>query len=151
MTTSKKINRRSLLAGGAVLTVAGAARAAEMAVEQPWTRAAMQGGVGGAFMVLKNAGGAPDRLVSATSPVATSVELHTTLRDGEVMRMRPVSSIEVPAQGSVALAPGGLHVMLLGLQQPLTEGTRVPITLKFERAGQVTVEAEVRAAGAPRH
>jgi len=124
------------------------ALAADIAVEQPWARAAMQGGVGGAFMVLRNSGAAADRLVSASSPVAGKVEIHTTIRDGDVMRMRPVTSIELPPKGAVTLAPGGLHVMLIGLTKALAAGEQVPITLTFERAGAVTVQAAVQPAGA---
>lgn len=117
-------------------------------VEQPWTRAAAQGGVGGAFMILKNSGAAADRLVSVSTPVAGKVEIHQTTREGDVTRMRPVAGIEVPAGGTVTLAPGGLHVMMMGLTRPLAVGERVPLTLTFERAGAVQVEAQVQAAGA---
>ncbi|MFZ4408175.1 MAG: copper chaperone PCu(A)C [Paracraurococcus sp.] len=124
------------------------ARAADITVQQPWSRAAMQGGVGGAFMKIENGGTAPDRLVSASSPVARTVELHTTIRDGDVMRMRPVTAIEVPAHGTVQLQPGGLHVMLIGLNKALTQGEQVPLTLTFERAGQVAVSLPIQGAGA---
>jgi copper(I)-binding protein len=76
--------------------------------------------------------------------------LHTTIKEGDVMRMRQVQSIDVPAGGSTELRPGGLHVMLIGLAQPLVQGTKIPLTLSFERAGTVTVEVMVEAAGAPR-
>ncbi len=130
------------------LGLAAPAMAQGVAVEQPWTRAAPQGGVGGAFMTLRNTGTTEDRLLAVTSPLAGKVELHETRRDGDVMRMRPVDTIPLPAGAAVALAPGGLHVMLIGLQKPLAAGERVPLTLRFERAGAVTVEAEVLAAGA---
>ena len=141
---------RAALLASALAAVCGvpAAHAADISVEQPWARAAVQGGVGGAFMRIENRGAAPDRLLSASSPVARAVELHTTIRDGDVMRMRPVTAIEVPAQGAVQLRPGGLHVMLMGLNKPLTQGEQVPLTLTFERAGQVAVSLPVRAAGA---
>jgi copper(I)-binding protein len=137
-----------LLALALSLGLAAPALAQGVAVEQPWTRAAPQGGVGGAFMTLRNTGTTEDRLLAVTSPLAGTVELHETRRDGDVMRMRPVDTIPLPAGAAVALAPGGLHVMLIGLQKPLAAGERVPLTLRFERAGAVTVEAEVLAAGA---
>lgn len=130
------------------MAVAAPAWAQGVTVEQPWTRAAAQGGVGGAFMTLKNAGAAADKLVSVTTPVAGKVELHQSSREGDVMRMRPVTGIEVPAGGSVTLAPGGLHVMMMGLTRPLAPGERVPLTLTFEKAGAVQVEAAVQPAGA---
>jgi copper(I)-binding protein len=119
-----------------------------IAIEQPWTRAAIQGGTGGVFLTIRNAGTAPDRLVSASSPLPRVTELHTTLRDGDVMRMQQVQSIEVPAGGSVALQPGGLHLMLIGLSAPLRPGESVPVTLTFEKAGAITVSVPVQAAGA---
>ena len=91
--------------------------------------------------------GAPDRVVSASSPVAERVELHETIRDGDVMRMREVEAIELPAGQTVELKPGGLHLMLMGLKAPLKAGETVPVTLKFEKAGDVTVQLNVEGAG----
>ncbi len=146
--------RHAALFAAALLAVspvsAALAQTATMAVDKPWTRVAQQGGVGGVFLTLRNAGTQPDKLVAVSSPVSRTTELHTTIKDGEVMRMRQVQSIDVPAGGTAELKPGGLHVMLIGLSQPLTLGTKIPLTLTFERAGPVTVEVMVEAAGAPR-
>jgi copper(I)-binding protein len=106
---------------------------------------------GAAFMTLRNRGGQADRLVSASVPIARTVELHTHIRDGDVMRMRPVADIPVPAGQTVRLRPGGLHVMLIGLTEPLRQGATVPLTLRFERAGEATVQLESQAAGARGH
>ena len=125
-----------------------AAQGTGVVVEQPWARAALQGGNGGAFLTLRNTGTAPDRLLSASSPLARTTEIHETVREGEVMRMRPVSAIAIPAGGSVTLRPGGAHVMLVGLSGALRAGTTVPLTLTFERAGTVEVQVAVQAAGA---
>ncbi|MFT8246498.1 copper chaperone PCu(A)C [Roseomonas sp. BN140053] len=148
MTTS----RRALLAAAALCLPALAALAqqppAGIAVEQPWMRAAVQGGTGGAFVTLRSTGAQADRLVSASSPAARAVELHNTVRDGDVMRMQPVPSIEIPAGGSVTLQPGGLHIMLVGLAQAARPGSTVPLTLNFERSGAVTVQLAVQAPGA---
>jgi periplasmic copper chaperone A len=137
----------TILAGTVALPLA-AQDARGIAVEQPWARAAIQGGVGGAFMRIANRGATADRLVAASSPVARAVELHATLRDGEVMRMRPVQAIDLPPHGEVQLRPGGLHMMLLGLNRPLAEGERVPVTLTFEHAGSIAVELAVQGPGA---
>ena len=91
---------------------------------------------------------AADRLVSASSPAARTTELHTHIREGDVMRMRGVPGIEVPAGQAVTLQPGGLHLMLIGLTQPLNRGETVPVTLVFERAGPVQVALQVQSAGA---
>ncbi len=149
--------RRSLLAAAAALAALPAAAhdatAGDIAIGHPWSRAAGANGTGAGFMTLHNGGTQPDRLLSAASPVARQVELHTHIRDGNVMRMRPVEDIPIPAGQTVELRPGGLHVMMIGLKQPLVQGTRVPLTLRFERAGEVQVELAVEAAGArgPQH
>ena len=92
-------------------------------------------------------------LVAAESPAAGKVELHTMNMDGGVMRMRPVPKVDLPAKKTVKLAPGGLHIMLFDIKQPLKEGDKVPLVLKFQGAGKapstVKVEAEVRAMGDP--
>ena len=137
----------SLLAAG-LSAAAQETRSGDLLVQQPRTRAAGQGATGGGFLSIRNRGAAADRLLSASSPDARAVELHTMIRDGDVMRMRPVAFIEVPAGQTVALRPGGLHLMLIGLSQPLREGESVPVTLRFERAGPVQVALSVQAAGA---
>lgn len=105
----------------------------------------MDGGNSAAYMLLRNSGDEIDRLVSATSDVAESVELHISQTENDVTSMRPVEFIEVPAGGEAELKPGGLHIMLIGLKRALKEGDKVRLTLEFEKAGTVSVEAEVRA------
>jgi len=117
-------------------------------IEAPWTRAALEGRQGAGFLTILNTGAAADRLVSASSPVAGRMELHTHIRDGDVMRMRPVEDIPVPAGGSVTLQPGGLHLMFMGLTRNVTAGETIPVTLRFAEAGEVTVQLRVEAAGA---
>jgi hypothetical protein len=147
----------SLLAAGA-LALAGAVAplAAQTAaksgieVRQPWTRATTAGqSVGAGYLTLRNAGPRPDRLLGASSPAAERVELHSMAMEGDVMRMRAVDSLELPAGGSFELKPGGLHLMLLGLKRPLQPGQPVPLTLRFEKAGEVAVEVSVDAPAAP--
>ena len=138
----------ALLSPAAPAATAQEARAGDLAVQQPWTRAAGQGATGAGFLSISNRGAAADRLLSATTPAARAVELHTMLRDGDVMRMRAVEAVEIPPGQTVALRPGGLHMMLVGLSRPLREGETVPVTLRFERAGEVRVDLAVQAAGA---
>ncbi|MFQ3661128.1 MAG: copper chaperone PCu(A)C [Chloroflexaceae bacterium] len=103
------------------------------------------GGTSAAYMVLVNRGGTGDRLISASTDVAAVVELHETKMVDNVMQMAPVAGgIPVPANGQVELKPGGLHVMLIGLKRDLAAGETVRLTLNFERAGTVTVDAPVR-------
>lgn len=148
--------RRLLLAAPALLlalparahhdTVLGA-----LTIAHPWARAAAANANGAAYMTLRNAGAAADRLIAAATPAARTVELHTHVREGEVMRMRPVRDIALPAGQTVRLRPGGLHVMLIGLTEPLQQGREVPLTLRFAEAGEVTVQLEIQAAGARGH
>ena len=147
------ISRRGALAAALLLPLPALAqsaptRAGDIAIEAPWTRAAGANGTGAGFMTLRNTGTAPDRLLSAATPAARTVELHTHIRDGDVMRMRPVADIPVPPGQTIRLQPGGLHVMLIGLTRPLERGQQVPLTLRFERGGEVTVMLDVQAAGA---
>lgn len=117
-------------------------------IENAWSRqtvAGMQNGV--AYFTVHNNGSEADRIVAVDSPVSEVAELHTHIKDGEVMRMRQVEYIDVPANGSVNLEPGGLHVMLMGLKNPLKAGEVIPVTLKFEQAGSITIEVAVRPLG----
>lgn len=86
-----------------------------------------------------------DRLLAASTPAARRTEIHSTsMRDG-VMEMRHVETLAIPAGTPVVLKPGGLHVMLFGLQKPLVAGQRLPLELRFEKAGVVRTEIVVRA------
>ncbi len=100
--------------------------------------------VGGGYLTIVNHGNADDRLVSASSPVAGKTEVHEMKMEGDVMRMNELpDGLAIPAGETVSLTPGGLHIMFKDLAQPLVEGTRVPITLNFEKAGTVELELSV--------
>jgi hypothetical protein len=99
---------------------------------------------GGGFLKITG-GAAGDRLIAGSTTVSSAVELHTMSMEGDVMRMRQVPAIEVPAGGTVELKPGGLHVMFMGLKQPLKAGDTFPLTLRFEKAGEVKVDVKVSA------
>jgi periplasmic copper chaperone A len=117
---------------------------AQVQVEKPWVRATVPGAkVAGGYLVIRNAGAAADRLVSASSPAAATVELHVHINDNGVMRMREVPGYDVPAKGAFELKPGGAHLMFMGLKQPFKEGEKVPVKLKFEKAGEVNAEFQV--------
>ena len=123
-------------------------RAGDLTITQGWSRAAGAGGTGAGYLTIGNRGTTADRLIAASTPAARRAELHTHVREGEVMRMREVPAIEIPAGGTVTLEPGGLHLMLVGLAAPLRQGGTVPVTLRFERAGEVQVSLAIQAAGA---
>ena len=119
-------------------------------IGHPWARATPPTAPsGGGFLTVTNTGTAADRLVSATSPAAGQVQIHEMKMDGTIMRMRELENgLEIPPGATVALAPGGLHLMMMGLKAPLKEATRVPVTLVFEKAGKIDVELQVMALGA---
>jgi copper(I)-binding protein len=105
----------------------------------------MGGAKSAAYMVIRNTGGEPDKLIAASTDVAKTVELHTVIEEGGMKRMRQVEGgIDIPANGEVVLKPGGFHVMLIGLTRDLNAGDKVALTLTFEKAGQIPVTAEVR-------
>jgi copper(I)-binding protein len=120
----------------------------EMTVSHPWARAsAGNAKTGAAFLSVTNKGGA-DRLLAAESTVSKSVELHTHIKDGDVMMMRKVEAIDIPANGAVKLEPGGLHIMFINLNESLKEGANIPLILTFEKAGKLKVEAKIQGVGA---
>lgn len=131
------------------LLVSHTAFAGDIQIKQPWARAsAGPAKAGAAFLSVENTGAAADRLVGARADVAKRVELHTHIREGNIMKMRQVDAIDVPAGETVALQPGGLHVMFMGLNAPFKEGAQFPLTLVFEEAGEIRVEVDVMGAGA---
>ena len=117
-------------------------------IEDAYTRATAPGQqVAGGFMKIENKASAPDQLVSASSPAAGEVQLHEMSMEGNVMKMRQIKDIDVPAGGVVELKPGGLHLMLMNIKAPLNAGETIPVKLKFAKAGEVEVKMPVNAMG----
>lgn len=120
-------------------------------IGHPYARPTPPGAsTGAAYLSIANRGKTPDSLVRASTPRAQATELHSMSMDGNIMRMRQVQAVAAAAGATVKLEPGGFHLMLTGLKQPLKTGERFPLTLHFEKAGQITVEIvvqEVAAAG----
>jgi len=120
-------------------------------IENGYTRATAPGQqVAGGFLKIENKGAA-DQLISASSPAAGEVQLHEMAMDGNVMRMRQVKDIALPANGAVELKPGGLHLMFMSIKAPLTVGETVPVKLKFAKAGEVEVKLPVNATAPMKH
>jgi copper(I)-binding protein len=115
-----------------------------ISIVSPWIMAAESGGNTAGFMLLKNSGGEPDRLVKAEYADAMATEIHEMKMTNDVMEMSPVEGVDIPAKGEAELKSGGYHVMIMGLMKTLTAGDKVSVTLTFEKAGSVTVEMEVR-------
>lgn len=136
------------LAAAPALHAAGAADAIH--AMEPSVRAVPPGqDQTGAYVTLHNTDRRDHALVRAASPAARATELHTVVDEGGMKKMRPVPRIDIPAGGQTKLQPGGLHIMLIGLRQPLAEGASVPITLTFEDGSSKDVAAPVRAIAAP--
>ena len=115
-------------------------------VVDAWARAALGGTAPSAvYLEVVNPGQQSDRLVSASCSAAQAAELHQSMvMEGGEMQMGPVSGIDIPAGGKVKLEPGGFHIMLIGLSTTLQIGDTLPLTLVFERAGEVQVDVAVR-------
>ncbi|WP_418318432.1 copper chaperone PCu(A)C [Piscinibacter sakaiensis] len=150
--------RSRLLLGAAAWLLAAAAFAADalrqgaIEIGHPHARATAVGqSVGSGYLSLRNTGSGADRLVSAKSPIAATVELHSMRMEGDVMRMRQLDAVDLPAGQTVELKPGGLHLMLTGLKGPLKAGAVFDLTLVFEKAGSVTVPVKVEAPGMAGH
>ena len=135
-------------------------KAGDIAIDHPFATPSLPGTSNGAayFVALENTGSAADRLVSATTPVAARVVLHTMNVDAKgVMRMREVDGIALAPGAKIGMKPGsGMHMMLIGLKEPLKAGASFPMTLRFDRAGSVDVSVVVQdmkpgAASAPMH
>ena len=141
--------KRAMLLGLAVAGIVCSAQAADIAIVHPWARATAPGAqVGAGYVTLQNSGAAADKLVSATADVADHVEIHEMSMDGGVMKMRQLpTGLEIPAGKSVELKPGGFHLMLMGLKQPLKSGETIKGVMTFEKAGAVPVELKVEAMG----
>jgi hypothetical protein len=143
--------RTWLAAAAALASLAAAAEgpAGGLSVEGAWARAnPPRTAVAAAYLVIDNRGGRADRLLSVSTPAADRAEVHATVQDMDIVRMRRVDPLHVGAGERITFGPGGTHIMLMGLKSPLLEGERLPLELKFERAGTVRVEAEVRSATA---
>lgn len=137
--------------GPTSLAAAEATTVGPIRIDAPWVRPSLGNtSVSAAYMSIVDTGSEGDRLIEASSDVAEAVELHTHIKDGDVMKMRRVDAIEVPAGAGVGLEPGGHHVMLIGLKRRLTVGDEVTLTLTFERAGKVALTAPVEKRGPTR-
>lgn len=126
-----------------VWAVASPALAQEsVRVFDAWARASVLASrPGAAYVTIESV--SDDTLIGASTPVAKRVMIHAVEKDGDVSRMKHVETLKLPAGERIALAPGGMHLMLMGLQDKLSEGTTFPMTLSFENAGEITVEVSV--------
>ena len=122
-----------------------------ISIDHPWARAT-PGAVknSAAFMSFDNKGAA-DKLISVTGEIAKEIQIHSMITEAGVMKMREIKSLDIPANGKAELKPGGFHIMLIGIPDGLKEGTKFPLKLKFEKAGEVTVQVTAEKPGAHNH
>ena len=118
--------------------------AGELVIEQHWARASIGTSRPGAiYLTIRNDGMEPDALVSVSTDVAETAEVHETVTNEGLTRMKSVGEVGVPPEASVSFAPGGKHIMLMGLREPLVEGDEFTMFLTFERAGEVPVSVPI--------
>jgi len=116
----------------------------DLLISDVWARATVPSvAVGAVYFIIENRGPQADTLIDASCPQATSAMFHRTTQTNGVSHMEPVDSIAIPPGGTVKIEPGGLHLMLMGLKQPLKAGMLVPLTLRFRRAGKVVVRMQI--------
>ena len=152
-----KNNILRLLASGVVLALLPGAsacaqevKAGDLVITQAWSRATPSGAkIAGGYLTIENKGSAPDRLVGGGGDIAGKVEIHEMAMNNGVMTMRPLDKgLAIEPGKTVKLAPGGLHLMLMDLKNPLKQGDKVPVTLQFEKAGKVTLSLDIQGVGA---
>ncbi|HXM82122.1 MAG TPA: copper chaperone PCu(A)C [Burkholderiales bacterium] len=116
----------------------------QIEIENAWARATPPGAkMAAGYLTIRNRSSSPEHLISAASPAAARVGTHVHIHDGDVMRMRPVKGYDIPASGSLELKPGGAHLMFVDIKRAFKEGEKIPVTLRFERAGEMKVEFRV--------
>jgi copper(I)-binding protein len=125
-------------------------KAGDLVISQAWSRATPSGAkIAGGYLTIENKGASADRLVRGGGDIAGRVELHEMAMDNGVMKMRPLDKgLAIEPGKTVKFAPGGYHLMLMDLKQPLKQGDKVPVTLEFEKAGKVSVSLDVQGVGA---
>jgi copper(I)-binding protein len=125
------------------------AKIGDIAIEAPWSRATPKGApVAAGYLTIHNNGKGPDTLLGGQSDVAGDVQVHEMTMDGDVMKMRQLAKgLEIAPGASVELKPGGYHLMLMNLKQPLAQGQSLRITLNFEHAGKAAVDFKIGGIG----
>ena len=153
------IDRRTLFFGATALAVGSRSSGRAMAhgyklgsleIGHPWSRATPAGApTAGAYLKITNNGTTADRLTAAKSPAADKVEIHEMKMEGSIMRMRELErGLEIPAGATGTLEPGSFHLMFIGLKARFEQGTLVPVTLVFDKAGSIDVELSIAPMGA---
>jgi periplasmic copper chaperone A len=138
----KQISLLLLAAAAAISSASFAAdiKHGNITIGHPWARATPGAVKNSAAFMTFAAKDTADKLIGVSGDVAREIQIHTMLTEGGMMKMREIKSLDIPANGKTELKPGGLHIMLIGLKDGLKEGTKFPLKLKFEKAGEITVD-----------
>jgi periplasmic copper chaperone A len=131
-------------------TLAEEVKAGDLVITQAWSRATPGGAkVGGGYLTIENKGSAPDRLIGGSADITDKIQVHEMAMNNGVMTMRPLDKgLTIEPGKTVKLAPGGYHLMMFDLKNPLKQGDKVPVTLEFEKAGKVKLSLDVQGVGA---
>ena len=144
----------TLLAAGALAVAAHAHQysVGDLLIGHPWSRPTVSGmPTGVAYLSITNTGTQRDTLIAASTPAAARVEFHRTTFEDGMAHMRPARAVVVEPNATITAEPGGLHLMLVDLKSPLVVGTTVPLVLRFETAGEITVQLQVEPMGSTPH
>ncbi|MBI2255729.1 MAG: copper chaperone PCu(A)C [Proteobacteria bacterium] len=115
-----------------------------LVLHHAWSRATPAGAkTGAAYVKIENTGDTADQLLSVSADIAAMTEVHQMTMENDMMKMGPAGVVDIPPHGVVELKPHGLHIMLMGLKKPLTEGDTFPVTLTFAKAGKVDLQIVV--------
>lgn len=137
------------LVSTAAIAAAHDFEAGNLVIGHPWSRATPAGAaVGAGYLTIENTGAEADRLTGGSTPIAETVEIHSMSMEGDMMQMRKLDDLPIPAGETVALKPGGYHIMFTGLKQPIEEGEPFTATLTFEKTGDVEIRFDVEPIGA---
>lgn len=134
------------LSVGSFAAFAGDYKQGDLSIEKPWARMTIKSRPAAGYMKIHNMGDQADKVVSASSPMAERIELHTMTMNEGVMRMRKIDHIEVPAKSAVELKSGGLHLMIFGLKHDMKPGATLPISVTFEKAGKIDMAFKLHGA-----
>ncbi len=140
-----------LIALSATAAFAQDTKIGAITIDHPWARATPGAVKNSAVFMSFDNKGAADKLLSVTGTVAKEIQIHSMITEAGVMKMREIKSLDIPANGKAELKPGGFHVMLIGIPDGLKEGTKFPLKLKFEKAGEITVQVTAEKSGAHDH
>ena len=118
-------------------------------IDQAWARATPPGAKAGAiYLTLRNTGTESDRLVGVDGDIGDHLAVHSHIMADGMAQMRPVDGVDVPAHGQVEFKPGGYHIMVMGLHNPLVAGQHAKVTLILQKAGRLPLDAIIRPVGA---